>query len=416
MNLRAIGIASLALNLLLGVAIIALLRLGSAQPSSVVRVIRALPAPTNAMSRIVSTNIIEARPFRWSDLESEDYHVYIGRLRAVECPEKTIKQIIAADIHQLYDSKLSLSDDDEGFWLSSNRRRELERATQARRGALREEKRVLLGELLGSAIDPWELWEEIGSETEVDVILGFTSPSHAYRVMDAILQTQRGLRSFKESLDGILTPEDDGIVWAKVSAFQAELASFLSPQEMEELNLRVADVMENLFGRRIPVEGISGAEYREITRIEAQGKDVFAAILDAKTDSADPSEVSEEAIKEELEEFLGAKKYAAYERAGDPRFREPYEIGQQFNLPVETSIRVYELRKLAENEWTQASSTGDISADELLEQRRRVAADARAGLARLLRGKPLEEYLKRDPFWFRISRDTQSSAPGGGTQ
>lgn len=416
MNLRAIGIASLALNLLLGLAIIALLRLGSAQPSSVVRVIRALPAPTNAMSRIVSTNIIEARAFRWSDLESEDYHVYIERLRAVECPEKTIKQIIAADIHQLYERRLELPIQGESFWLSGNRRSALEQAKQARRELLLEEKRMLLAELLGSSIDLLELQKEKGDSPEVDLILGFVSAAHSDRVMDAIERTQRAIRSFKESLDNILTSDDDGVVRAKVRALHVELASFLSPQEVEELNLRVADVMKNMFDRRIPLEGISGAEYREITRIEAQGRDVFARVLNAETDSDEAGEKNEETPTAQLQDLLGAKKYAAYVRAGDPRFREPYEIGQQFNLPAETSIRVYELRKLAESEWTQASSAGDFSTDDLLEQRRRVATDARAGLARLLRGKPLEEYLKRDPFWFRISRDTQPSSAGGPAQ
>lgn len=409
--MRAIGLASLALNLLLGAAIIAFLRTGSARPSSVVRVIRALPASTTESVRTVSTNVIEARRFRWSDLESEEYRVYIENLRAVECPEKTIKQIIAADIHQLYARKLELPPAGDGFWLTGSRQSALEQERQARREALLDEKRALLGDLLGSSIDSSELQENKRKEPEVDLILGFVSPGHGDRVMDAIERTQRGIASFKSSLDNILTPEDNAVVRARVEGLHAELASFLNPQEIQELNLRVADLMKNLSDRRIPLDGISGAEYREITRIEAQGRDVFARALDAETGEND-----EAATREQLVDFLGAKKYGAYERAGDPRFREPYEIGQQFNLPAETSIQVYELRKLAEKEWTQASSAEDVPPDDLAEQRRRIATEARAGLERMLRGKPLEEYLKRDPFWFRISRDTQARGPGGAAQ
>ena len=411
MNLRAIGLASLALNLLLGAAIIAFLRTGSARPSSVVRVIRALPASTTESVRTVSTNVIEARRFRWSDLESEEYRVYIENLRAVECPEKTIKQIIAADIHQLYARKLELPPAGDGFWLTGSRQSALEQERQARREALLDEKRALLGDLLGSSIDSSELQENKRKEPEVDLILGFVSPGHGDRVMDAIERTQRGIASFKSSLDNILTPEDNAVVRARVEGLHAELASFLNPQEIQELNLRVADLMKNLSDQRIPLDGISGAEYREITRIEAQGRDVFARALDAETGEND-----EAATREQLVDFLGAKKYGAYERAGDPRFREPYEIGQQFNLPAETSIQVYELRKLAEKEWTQASLAEDVPPDDLAEQRRRIATEARAGLERMLRGKPLEEYLKRDPFWFRISRDTQARRPGGAAQ
>ena len=357
--------------------------------------------------------MIEARRFRWSDLESEEYPVYLENLRAVECPERTIKQIISADIHQLYARKLELAIDGDGFWMAASRRTLLEQEKNTREEALVEEKRTLLRELLGSPIDSSELLENMRNEPEVDLILGFLSPAHGDQVMDAIERAQRGIASFKASLDNILTPEDNETVRARLRALHAELASFLHPQEIQELNLRVADVAKNLLERRIPLDGISGAEYREITRIEAQGKDVFARALNAETDLPDAAETGEVEAAEQLEAFLGAKKFATYERAGDPRFREPYEIGQQFNLPAETSIQVYELRKLAEKEWTQASSAEDVSADDLAEERRRVAAVARVGLGRILRGKPLEEYLKRDPFWFRIARDTQAGAPGG---
>lgn len=357
--------------------------------------------------------MIEARKFRWSDLESEEYPVYIGNLRAVECPEKTIKQIISADIHQLYARKLELPMDGDGFWMAASRRTLLEQEKNRREEALVEEKRALLLELLGSSIDSSELQENKRKEPEVDLILGFVSPGHGDRVMDAIERTQRDIASFKSSLDNILTPEDNAVVRARVEGLHAELASFLNPQEIQELNLRVAGLMKNSSERRIPLDGITGAEYREITRIEAQGNDVFTRVLNAESILSDEPEGKDDLIPEQLEAFLGAKKYAAYERAGDPRFREPYEIGQQFNLPAETSIQVYELRKLAEKEWTQASSAEDIPVDDVAEERRRVAAVARAGLGRILRGKPLEEYLKRDPFWFRISRDTQAGAPGG---
>src|SRR5262249_25055911 len=46
-----------------------------------------------------------ARPFwvsfQWSQLESEDYPTYIANLRAIGCPERTIRDIVAADLHAL---------------------------------------------------------------------------------------------------------------------------------------------------------------------------------------------------------------------------------------------------------------------------------------------------------------------------
>lgn len=41
-------------------------------------------------------------PFDWRQVESEDYKQYIANLRAIGCPEKTIKEIILADVNDLF--------------------------------------------------------------------------------------------------------------------------------------------------------------------------------------------------------------------------------------------------------------------------------------------------------------------------
>lgn len=44
-------------------------------------------------------------PFHWGQLESEDYRTYIANLRGVGCPETTIRDIIVADVHALYEPR-----------------------------------------------------------------------------------------------------------------------------------------------------------------------------------------------------------------------------------------------------------------------------------------------------------------------
>jgi hypothetical protein len=43
--------------------------------------------------------------FQWSSLESTDYRTYVSNLRSIGCPEKTIRDIITADVHSLYASR-----------------------------------------------------------------------------------------------------------------------------------------------------------------------------------------------------------------------------------------------------------------------------------------------------------------------
>src|SRR5262249_33212235 len=43
----------------------------------------------------------ETNSLSWQQLESEDYRTYIERLRAIGCPEQTIRDIIIADVDKL---------------------------------------------------------------------------------------------------------------------------------------------------------------------------------------------------------------------------------------------------------------------------------------------------------------------------
>src|SRR5207244_2483089 len=47
-------------------------------------------------------SLLTSQPFHWSQVESTDYKQYIMNLRAVGCPESTIRDIILADINKLY--------------------------------------------------------------------------------------------------------------------------------------------------------------------------------------------------------------------------------------------------------------------------------------------------------------------------
>ncbi len=46
--------------------------------------------------------LFEPKPFRWEQLESSDYRIYIANLRQVACPEQTIRELITAEIAAAY--------------------------------------------------------------------------------------------------------------------------------------------------------------------------------------------------------------------------------------------------------------------------------------------------------------------------
>src|SRR5579871_1431151 len=67
-------------------------------------VLRAVPSPPSPIPKPVT--IVKTNEFHWAHLESEDYRDYIARLRAIGCPEETIRDIIIADVEKLIAPKL----------------------------------------------------------------------------------------------------------------------------------------------------------------------------------------------------------------------------------------------------------------------------------------------------------------------
>src|SRR5687768_5196204 len=75
------------------------------------------PAPVPSEPRVRLTE------FQWALIESEDYATYIHNLRAIGCPEKTIRDIIAGEIDRLFDARRrALISEADNFWTTKSAR------------------------------------------------------------------------------------------------------------------------------------------------------------------------------------------------------------------------------------------------------------------------------------------------------
>jgi hypothetical protein len=63
------------------------------------------PAAAASASKAPVAKRPDDAPFSWSRLESADYRVYIANLRSIGCPEQTIRDIITADVHNLFQAR-----------------------------------------------------------------------------------------------------------------------------------------------------------------------------------------------------------------------------------------------------------------------------------------------------------------------
>jgi hypothetical protein len=55
------------------------------------------PLNTTAATPPPTASRTEPKPFRWNQLESKDYRTYVRNLRAIGCPERTVRDLVSAD-------------------------------------------------------------------------------------------------------------------------------------------------------------------------------------------------------------------------------------------------------------------------------------------------------------------------------
>lgn len=84
--------------------------------SRVVQEPRQFTRPTTILSRSEVVEVSE--PFLWGQVESGDYRVFLANLRAIGCPEPVIRDMIIADINDLFSGRVkALVDEVTGhFW------------------------------------------------------------------------------------------------------------------------------------------------------------------------------------------------------------------------------------------------------------------------------------------------------------
>ena len=109
MKLRLGLILSVCLNLLLAGVVVRAARTNAGREGHW----RPSPDVTNHAIRVryltneVLPVVVEvAAPFNWQQVKSADYRVYIENLRAIGCPETTIRDIIVADINELFAGRI----------------------------------------------------------------------------------------------------------------------------------------------------------------------------------------------------------------------------------------------------------------------------------------------------------------------
>jgi hypothetical protein len=338
--------------------------------------------------------------FHWAQVESEDYRQYIANLRTLDCPERLIRDLIVADLDALYEARRgALKPVRLPPWAGADRHAAADAQYRAALGSLAEEQRAVTTELLGF---PWrpEAIEAFHREELVGILLGYLPTEPALQVMSLPEIYEERSRAIQERANHILLPEERAELGAVADEFESRLAAVLTPAQFEELMLRLQVVIAIVKDQHLEAADLTAAQAREVARVSRLWVDLireeFINVREVPEEERQRREAEAEVA---LAKALGTEKAADVKRARDERFRQTLDFARERNLPRQTAVEAYELRRAAEEQAEQVRADRQLDPEARQARLEELQAVTGAALARVIGPAHLPAYLGSPGEW-----------------
>lgn len=418
MNARSILIVSLGLNLVLaGWAVSRWQRpaapAGSSQSganSQAAPEAKSLPIWRTLRTNVleVVTNHVDTPGFQWSQIETNDFEAYAANLRGVGCPEHVVRQMLMAEIEEVYADRGAEAEKYTEFWETESQRDARRLAVLRERRRLDIEKRALIARILGVT---WSVkaFEEYVKHEEAAIFLGCLSDDGALRLADAMMRVDGEKDLFRAETKGIVIDVEEPRLESLIAELRRRMVEAVSPAEAEEMLLRVADMASGfLSGDRFAGLSINGDELRRIAAITARHQDLVDLMLRHELDSARKGPDIDDLIGKlpsealpEIRQLIGPERSAALERSMDKDFREFVRIARKAELPVENAIKVYDISRAA------VAAAREVKTMEGLDVAQRNASlealkrETESAIRQVVGENALKDFFRSDRGWGR---------------
>jgi LysM repeat protein len=309
-------------------------------PGQAVR-IHAIAFEQSSTNDIRTNTILRRQLFSWREVESPDFATYIANLRGIGCPEQTIRDIIIADVNQLYSRKRALElTTAEQQWWRSEPDPSVVRAAAEKARELEEERHALLTRLLGST---WETGDLVSiprpSQPGVVLdgpVLGTLAAETKQAIEDITVRSQDLMQAYLDAQRSA-GKEPDPVEMAKLrQQTRDSLAHLLSPPELEEFLLRYSQDANELraqFGQ-LHYFNPTPDEFRTVFRA-TDGLDQRIQLLADATDpgSVDARKALENQRENAIKVALGPERYQEYQLLHDPAYQDAVAEAEEAGTP-----------------------------------------------------------------------------------
>lgn len=327
--------------------------------------------------------VVRKQFFSWQELESADYPAYIANLRSIGCPEPTIRDIIVADVNQLYAVKRAEVPTPDDQWWSYNRDPELVDDANDKLAKLEQDRQNLLTTLLG----PTWAAADAAAATGVSLagpVLGELSQEKKHSVLEAVARSQQRTQAYLDAQKLANKPADPTALAKFGQQLRTDLAQILSPSQLEEFLLRYSQTAVDLRSRLRGVQ-VTPDEFRSLFRImDPLEQNIDLAEGDAKT-SLETTVTNQ--IDTALKSTLGPTRYQTYVTSQEPAYQQAMNTADELGGATSKQIAaLYEINRATQIEQQNINNNNLITPEQkatqiaLIQQQQQAASDQVLGL------------------------------------
>lgn len=339
------------------------------------------PAPTAPAANAARPN----PAFHWSRVESDDYRQYIANLRAVGCPEATIRDIVSADLGAVYTTRARAIwtprsreywQKDEGSGPDPGQVRQLV--------ALAKEEAAVSRELLGGTIGPQQRIDALllqlhGSERQ----LLFLPEDRRAAALAVLSEAEVDLREEDLQSQGRYSGEKEREMFAEKLKC---LAKVLSPAEVEEFRLRHAPEAQWL-RTELQYFNCTPDEFRQL--LEAREAGVGAG--------TEPNHdlLNRQVATDQVRKLFGEERAVEFERVTDMHYQQARRAVDDAGLPAELADQAWEISRDARRTAQQWATNAALPVETRILQVRGTQEEADRRLQEVL-GEKASRAVRRD--------------------
>ena len=364
-----------------------------------------------AVRKINSTNLLAAlanRPLHWHAIESTNYVVYIENLRNFGCPDETIRDIILTDIAKLYArrrAELRALLKPYKYWETGDPVTGTPGATPELQRKVREldrEQRQLVRVLLDVDFRT-EIARYWNDEDPLERDYSYLPPDKQDRLQSVMEKYQDLEQELYGRSRGLVLAADQEELKQIQRHRRAELAAFLTPDELENYDVRHSETANTM---RSQLAGFqpSEEEFRKIFRLQKAFDESFDQSFDTRDESAmaiksRAADDAQDALSGEVKAILGPQRFAEYQRAQDGDYRSLLQVAERFEVPPEAANKVYNVKQAAEQYKLQVESNPALTDEQRARAMVAIARESERFVSTTLGSEAFQAYQQTGGQW-----------------